>query len=76
MTTHSWRDVKLYDTRRPEEQSPALRATLPAQDSGIGLLLLGLALAALLFGLHLVAPAERPAGEAGAGLQQAATSQD
>lgn len=50
-------DLSLDDARRPEELSPEERTTFPARRAGLDLLFLGGAVAALLAGLHLLAPA-------------------
>lgn len=50
-------DLSLCDGRRLEELPPEERTTCPSRSSGLDLLFLGGAVAALLAGLHLLAPA-------------------
>ena len=50
-------DISLGDARRLEELSPEERTTFPTRRTGLDLLFLGGAVAALLAGLHLLAPA-------------------
>jgi len=57
-STASWRDIRLDDCRRPEDQGTDQIATLPSTRGWLGLVLLVTATIALVTGLHFVAPAQ------------------
>jgi hypothetical protein len=63
----SWRDIRLDDCRRPEDQGPDQIATLPGKRGWVGLVLLVTATIALVTGLHFVAPATGTATDMTAG---------
>ncbi len=56
-TAASWRDIRLDDCRRPEDQGPDQIVTLPSARGWLGLVLLVTATIALVTGLHLASPA-------------------
>jgi hypothetical protein len=66
-STTSWRDIRLDDCRRPEDQGPDQIATLPSTRGWLGLVLLVTATVALVTGLHLVAPAAGTSSDITAG---------
>ncbi|MEI6226003.1 MAG: hypothetical protein WCS72_14725 [Deltaproteobacteria bacterium] len=66
-STSSWRDIRLDDCRRPEDQGSDRIATLPGIRGWLGLVLLVTATIALVTGLHLVAPATGTAPDMTAG---------